>query len=100
MQVVNSLLGLLVFPLEQEKTFFATLSKLKFPDPSNIAMVRAMLVQRLSTPSLDIRKFGACNDLGKFFKRVRNAIAHKHLEFPGADPDSRIRAATKRGIPV
>src|SRR5713101_8137333 len=36
-QVVNSLLGLLVFPVEKEKLFLATFSKVKFKDPSNLS---------------------------------------------------------------
>jgi hypothetical protein len=89
-QVVNSLLALLVFPFEKEKTFFAAFSKEKFRDPSDLSFIRTMLAEQLLIPSLEIVKFGRCEDLGRFFERTRNAISHKHLDFSGADPDSRI----------
>jgi len=38
--------------------------------------------------------FGRCKDLSTFFKKIRNAVSHKHLEFSG-DPDSRILADVK-----
>lgn len=91
-QVVNSLLGLLVFPVEKEKKFLALFSKVKFNDPSNLSGIRAALIQRLPVPSVQVAKFGRCEDLSKFFTRVRNAVSHKHLEFSGPDPDSRILA--------
>lgn len=94
-QVVNSLLGLLVFPIEKEKKFFATFSKVKFQDPSNLLLIRTTLINRLPAPSLRKTNFGGCKDLGRFFKRVRNAISHKHLDFSGTDPDSRIFADVK-----
>lgn len=96
-QVVNSLLGLLVFPVaekeksEKEKKFFAPFRKVKFKNGSNLSNVRALLIEHLSVNSLQVAKFGNCEDLGKFFDRVRNAVSHKHLEF-GPDPDSRILA--------
>src|SRR6266851_5444955 len=95
-QVVNSLLGLLVFPVEKEKLFLATFSKVKFKDPSNLSGIRAALIQHLPVPSVQVAKFGGCENLSRFFKRVRNAVSHKHIEFsgpgpgPGPDPDSRI----------
>jgi hypothetical protein len=92
-QVLNSLLGLLVFPVsEKEKKFFERFSKVKFTEASNLADIRATLTQRLPVPSLQVAKFGNCKDLPQFFKRLRNAISHKHLEFSGSDPDSRILA--------
>jgi hypothetical protein len=94
-QVVNSLLGLLVFPIEKEQEFYATLSKVRFQDPSNLPLIQTTLINRLSVPSLRITKCGGCPNLGRFFKRVRNAISHKHLDFSGTDPDSRILADVK-----
>jgi len=91
-QVVNSLLGFLVFPVEKEKLFLATFSKVKFKDPSNLPGIRAALIQQMSVPSLQVAKFGECKNLSRFFMRVRNAVSHKHLEFSGTDPDSRILA--------
>ncbi len=95
-QVVNSLLGLLVFPVEKEKLFLATFSKVKFKDPSNLSGIRAALIQHLPVPSVQVAKFGGCENLSRFFKRVRNAVSHKHIEFsgpgPGPGPDSRILA--------
>src|SRR5260370_23769122 len=97
-QVVNSLLGLLVFPVEKEKLFLATFSKVKFKDPSNLSGIRAALIQHLPVPSVQVAKLGGCENLSRFFKSVRNAVSHKHMEFsgpgpaPGPDPDSRILA--------
>jgi hypothetical protein len=90
-QVVNSLLGLLVFPVEREQSFLAMFSHVQFNDASNLADVRDTVIQHLGLSSLRVVKFGRCEDLGKFLKRLRNAIAHKYLEFSG-DPDSRVLA--------
>lgn len=94
-QVVNSLLALLVFPIEKEKVFFATFSRVKFRDSSDLSLIRSMLIAEISIPSLEVAKFGKCEDLGKFFERIRNAISHKHLDFSGTDPDSRVLAEVK-----
>src|SRR6266404_4374021 len=66
-QVVNSLLALLVFPVEKEKIFFARFSNVKFRDSSNLSLIRTMLIEELSIPSLEVARFGKCEDLGKFF---------------------------------
>src|SRR5208282_4398231 len=93
-QVVNSLLGLLVLPVAKEELFFETFSKVKFKDPSNLLDIRATLIHELPVPSLQVTMFGRCKDLSTFFKKIRNAVSHKHLEFSG-DPDSRILADVK-----
>lgn len=49
----------------------------------------------MSLPSLQVTRFGGCRDLKRFFTRIRNAVSHKHLEFSGTDPDSRILADVK-----
>ncbi len=40
---------------------------------------------------LSVVKFENCANVGRFFKRVRNAIVHKNLTF-GPDPDSKVLA--------
>jgi hypothetical protein len=91
-QVVNSLLGLLVFPVEKEAKFHAALPQVKFNNPSDLLGIRGALIQCLPVASLQVTKFDRCKSLSEFFKKVRNAISHKHLEFCGPDPDSRILA--------
>jgi hypothetical protein len=88
-QVINSLLGLLVFPVEKEKSFFEKLEHEKL-DSLDPAAIQAALITRFSTPSLVVTKFGNCKDFGKFFERLRNAISHRRLRFSGADPDSNV----------
>lgn len=90
-QAVNSLLGLLVFPVEKEKNFLAALRDVKFDDHSDLQGVCVTLTKHLPVPSLRVTQFEKCKDLGCFFVRVRNAISHKHLEFSG-DSDSRVLA--------
>ncbi|MGA3043388.1 MAG: HEPN family nuclease [Bryobacteraceae bacterium] len=93
-QVVNSLLSLLVFPVAKDKALFASFEKkLRFEDPSDPSGVCAALIQELSVPSLQVAKVGRCKGLGSFFRRLRNAVSHKNLEFSGTDPDSRTLAA-------
>jgi len=72
----------------------ATFSKVKFKDPPNLSDIRAALIHELPVPSLQVAMFGRCKDLSTFFKKIRNAVSHKHLEFSG-DPDSRILADVK-----
>jgi hypothetical protein len=90
-QVVNSLLALLVFPVEKEKTFFNSFASVKFKAPTDLSAVTATLNQELSLPSLHVVMFQRCPHLSKFFEKVRNAVSHKLLEFSG-NPDSRILA--------
>jgi hypothetical protein len=89
-QVINSLLGLLVFPIEKEDAFFSALPDVTFSGTSNLPSIGRKLIDHLPVPSLKIVKFERCADLGGFFHKVRNAISHKHIEFSGADPDSRL----------
>jgi hypothetical protein len=88
-QVINSLLGLLVFPVEKEESFLATFAHVQFPDPSDLAVIQTTLIEHFSVPSLHVEQFEHCKDLSVCFKKIRNAISHKHLEFSG-NPDSRI----------
>jgi hypothetical protein len=91
-QVVNSLLGLLVFPVEKEEAFFKTFSTVTFKDPSNLSGVRSTLIKHLPVPSLKVVMFGCCKNLSEFFRKVRNAVSHKNLWFSG-DADSRVLGA-------
>jgi HEPN pEK499 p136 len=91
-QVVNSLLSLLVFPVEKEREFFETFEGVQFEDPSDLEGIQAELIEHLSVPSLQITLFARCLNLSDFFKKIRNAVSHKHLEFAG-DSDSRVLKA-------
>ena len=74
-QMMNSLLGLLVFPVKDE-----------FHIP--LKAVRRSLPDFPILPSLTVALFEKCSNLSRFFTRLRNSISHKHLTFSG-DPDSR-----------
>ena len=89
-QVINSLLGLLVFPYEKENRLGAELAMVEFIDPSSLASIYETITQHLPVPSLELVKFGGCKNLKDFLRRIRNAISHNRLEFTGANPDSRI----------
>lgn len=91
-QVVNSLLALLVFPYAKEQEFFEMFVRLKFDDPSDLEGVCATLTEQLPVPSLNVADFKGCKNFKDFFRRTRNAISHKNLEFKSADPASRILA--------
>jgi hypothetical protein len=106
-QVVNSLLALLVFPVEKEQQFFKTFANIKFKDPSDLSTITATITKHLPVPSLQVAVFARCEDLATFFRKIRNAVSHKNLEFSG-DADSRFPAAvtitlrdrpSKKGIP-
>jgi hypothetical protein len=89
-QVVNSLLALLVFPLAKEPIFFDPLRALSlpssvYPSDSETAQICATINATVSVPSLQVRSFDRCPDVAAFFKKVRNAISHKNIEF---DSDS------------
>jgi hypothetical protein len=89
-QVVNSLLSLLVFPVEKEKIFFhsfcgKSLPSCIDPSPADIARVCATITRIVPGVSLHVRMFGECPNVAKFFKRIRNAISHKNVDF---DSDS------------
>ncbi len=86
---MNSLLALLVFPVEKEEQFLEALPKVTFADPSDRQDVATVVRQHLPLPSLDVVKFENCDNLRRFFKRLRNAISHKNLCFSG-DADSKV----------
>ena len=86
-QVVNSLLGLFVFPVEKEDQFFASFSSVKLSDPPNFAGVRRRIPDFPFLPSLQVSKFGNCPNLRRFIRRLRNAIAHRHFEIFGESHD-------------
>lgn len=80
-QVINSLLGLLVFPYEDEENPLSeVLPKAAFTS-SQLSDVRDKLVSLLPIPSLKVEMFGRCKDVSDFFRRLRNAIAHKYIVF-------------------
>lgn len=85
-QMMNSLLGLLVFPVKDE--FHIPLKAVSLSNPPDFQAVRQSLPAFPLLPSLAVVLFGNCSDLSRFFTRLRNAISHKHLTFSG-DPDSR-----------
>jgi hypothetical protein len=89
-QVINSLLGLLVFPIAKpgaEQAFFNEFQyqKLSSSDPE---IVGDSLRENLPIPSLTVTKFEGCRDMRRFFERLRNAVAHNGVEF-AENPDSR-----------
>jgi hypothetical protein len=88
-QSLNSLLGLLVFPVQKERDtqLFRQLRSVRLFPPDYFLSVREAFHDFPLLPSLTIAQFGNCNNLGRFFTRIRNAIAHRHLEF---STDSRI----------
>jgi len=88
-QVVNSLLSLLVFPVEKEREFFKGFESIAFKNPSDLEGTKAQLIEHLPVPSVQITSFARCRNLSQFFKKVRNAISHKHLELSGV-PDTRM----------
>jgi hypothetical protein len=101
--VVNSLLALLVFPARKEKKFLAALPHVAFPNTSDCPAVEAFVKQHLPLPSLKVTMFNNCEDLPGFFRRLSNAISHKHLLFSGADPDSKVLSeitVTLQGKPM
>lgn len=84
--MMNSLLGLLVFPVKDE--FHIPLKAVGLTNPPDFEAVRQRLPAFPQLPSLTVALFENCSDLSRFFTRLRNAIAHKQLTFSG-DPDSR-----------
>ena len=84
--MMNSLLGLLVFPVKDE--FHVPLKAMSLSNPPDFQAVRQSLPAFPLLPSLTVAMFENCSDLSRFFTRLRNAISHKHLTFSG-DPDSR-----------
>ncbi len=90
-QVINSLLSVLVFAIEKETAFFKSFSEKAFSNSSGLDAVRDELIDRYDLASIQIHKFGQCKNHRRFFKRLRNAISHKNLEFSD-DPDSKVLA--------
>jgi len=84
-QVVNSLLSLLVFPVEKEQAFFEPFAAIKL---SSSSVQTTLAANNISLNTLQIIQFGSCKNLRRFFVRLRNAITHKRLEFNG-DVDSK-----------
>ncbi len=87
-QILNSLLGLLVFPVEKEREFREPLKLVTLSNPPDFRFVRQVLPTFPLLPSLTVVTFGDCRNLSKFFTRLRNSVSHKNFTFSG-DPDSR-----------
>lgn len=102
-QVVNSLLALLVFPVEKEERFFGKFSGDVFPTVQcshgskhpDLVAIQDKLRKQFGLSSLAVVKFDNCANVSRFFRRLRNAIVHKHLRFGGSDPDSKLLADVK-----
>jgi len=88
-QMMNSLLGLLVFPVTDE--FHIPLKAVSLTNPPDFQAICQSLPAFPLLPSLTVALFEDCSDLSRFFTRLRNAVSHKHLTFSG-DPDSRCLA--------
>jgi len=86
-QVINSLLSLLVFPLEKEAAFFDSFTSVALGDPPDFSMVTIALPGFPSLPSLQVREFGACKNVKRFLKRLRNAVSHRRIEFSSESHD-------------
>ena len=86
-QMVNSLLGLFLFPVEKEDQFFGSFSSVKLSDPPDFAAVHNKVHEFPMLPSLQCSMFGNCRNLRRFIRRLRNAIAHRHFEIYGESHD-------------
>jgi hypothetical protein len=86
-QTVNSLLGLLVFPVEREAQFFRPLQSVSLDPPEKIQALHKSLPGFPPLPSLVLTRFEDCGNLGRFLKRLRNAIAHRRLDFSNDSRD-------------
>jgi hypothetical protein len=98
-QTVNSLLGLLMFPVEKETKFFSIFESVSLDPPDYFLAVYRSLPEFPPLPSLEISKFQNCGNLSKFFKRLRNAIAHRRLDFSNNSRDSEAEVITLRDRP-
>lgn len=76
-QIVNSLLALLVFPVERETLFFGQWETILLTPP----MIREQINTVVPIPSLEVIRFGDCANVARFFRRIRNALSHKNIEF-------------------
>jgi hypothetical protein len=86
-QMVNSLLGLFLFPIEKEDQFFDSFRSVKLSNPPRFAAVRQTIPEFPLLPSLQCSKFANCRNLRRFIKRVRNAVAHRHFDIFGESHD-------------
>lgn len=82
-QTLNSLLGLLVFPVENEKDtkLFEYLKSKSLDPPDYFLAIQQCSPDFPLVPSLKIFQFEKCKNLGDFFTRLRNAIVHRRLDF-------------------
>lgn len=87
MQMLNSMLGLLVFPVAKEDEFFKSFHSIKLSAQPDFAAVSNEITGFPPMPSLTISMFGNCPDLCRFFQRLRNAVSHRRLGFSGESHD-------------
>lgn len=86
-QVVNSVLSLLVFPVEKEKMFFEAFASVRLDQPPDFNAVQKALPDFPALPSLTVRQFTGCKNVRRFFMRLRNAIAHRRIGFSSESHD-------------
>lgn len=86
-QVINSLLSLLVFPVEKEKTFFKAFVSVRLDQTPDFNSVQKALPGFPPLPSLTVRQFKGCPNVRRFFIRLRNAIAHRRIGFSSESHD-------------
>jgi HEPN pEK499 p136 len=98
-QTVNSLLGLLMFPVEKETQFFKPLESVSLAPPSYFFAVHQSLPDFPLLPSLKIVQFENCTNLTRFFRRLRNAIAHRRIDFSSDSRDIAAVIITLRDKP-
>ena len=96
-QTVNSLLGLLVFPYEKEKKYFKPFKRMRLGNPPNFQAFAPHVFPPL--PSLEVTQFQNCGNVQRFFGRLRNAIAHRLLEFSSDSHDLHAVRITMRDRP-
>lgn len=87
MQMLNSMLGLLVFPVAKEDKFFKSFRSTKISAQPDFGAVSKKIAGFPPLPSLTVSMFGNCADLRRFFRRLRNAVSHRRLEFSGESHD-------------
>jgi hypothetical protein len=86
-QVVNSVLSLLVFPIQKEDAFFQSYFSVPLAHRPDFLEVRTLLPNFPLLPSLQVRQFSNCKNVRRFFKRVRNAISHRRPDFSSESHD-------------
>jgi hypothetical protein len=86
-QVVNSVLSLLIFPIQKEDAFCELFSHVPLSNPPDFRTVRTALPDFPSLPSLRVRQFKNCKNVRRFLKRIRNAVSHRRIDFSSESHD-------------